>query len=195
MKKFFIFVIGFLTLISCSEKAAPVVEAIESNKQRVVVAEKLGEGKYYKDFIASIKNKDCKSIQNVSDDTVYFSAGERTNAIFRRKNGFLEDKHKFSLCDLFFDTKIMQRKIAVLFETEELEPSFISPLEWLNKSKKISFLAMEATSDGDEVNVAFLGGRYFYPEEPYRNSRDLDFLFRCPNGFQKKCYLYSYTAY
>lgn len=101
----------------------------------------------------------------------------------------------FSVCELFFDTMTVQKKIAILFNTDEIEPSFISPRDWVKKSMEIRFIAMEATSDGDEVNIVFLGGRYFHTEDHYRNSRDLDFLFRCPEGFHKKCFLYSYTLH
>ncbi|TGL54507.1 hypothetical protein EHQ59_06495 [Leptospira kemamanensis] len=163
--------------------------------QEIIPDKVLGEGKYFRDFLTAIKNQDCKSVLSVLDDTVYFSTGERTDGIFRRKDRFFEEKHKFLICDLFFETRTLQKKIAILFDTNQIEPSFVSPRDWLEKSMEIRFITMEGGSNGDEVNIVFLGGRYFHPEDHFRNSRDLDFMFRCPSGFQKKCYLYSFTVY
>lgn len=195
MKTFCKFLIILFAIVSCSENEKSVSKApLPKGKQQVIVDKELGDGKYYKEFLLSVENNDCKAIQDNLDDIVYFGISDirDTSFIFKRTNGYLEDRNNFSICDLFFNSSIMQKRVSLLLPDNDIIKSLISPREWLTKSKKIRLIAMEKVG---EVDIAFFGGRYSNQEEPFNNSRDLDIWFRCPEGFQKKCYLYSYTAY
>jgi hypothetical protein len=193
MKRILVILIGINILFYCSEKNAPSVQPIEQKEQQIVVDKELGEGKQFKEFLNSIRTKNCNGIVSNLDDTVYLSLGEGIDAEFRRKDKFREQKWGYSICDLFFDRGVLPSKFGRPAPVYSEDPYFLNSAHWLEKSIEIRFIAMKATSSGDEVNAAFFGGRHYYPDQPGRTSRDVDFLFRCPNGFQEKCYLYSYS--
>lgn len=190
MRRLSIFLIGFSFMFACTEKENPKALPSEPAGLKIIVDDELGDGAYFKDFLDAIKNKDCKHILSMLDEKVHFSLGEGTNAIFSGKTGYREEKLKFSICDLFFDSIIVKQRVIDILETNDFEYEYGSPRDWLDKSREIRFITMEEKNGGSKVNVVFLGGRSFKPEA---ESRDVDFLFSCPDGFMKKCFLYSFS--
>lgn len=190
MRRLSIFLIGFSFMFACTEKENPKDLPSKPAGSKIIVDAELGDGAYFNEFLEAIKNNDCKQILSKLDDKVYFSLGENSNAMFSRKTGYQEEKLKFSICDLFFDSNIVQQRVIEIFETNDFEYEYGSPRDWLDKSRKIRFITMEEKNGGSKVNIVFLGGRSFKPEA---ESRDVDFLFSCPDGFMRKCFLYSFS--
>ncbi|MBM9592373.1 hypothetical protein JWG41_18160 [Leptospira sp. 201903075] len=193
MKLIYLLVLLGIFLNSCSEKEISLeINPEEEKKQRIVIDKKLGEATYFKEFLSTIKNKDCITLLNYFDDTVNFSFGERQNGTFQRSTSFLEVKYLFSACDLFFDSTEMRRRLSFLGGNSLSNLHFSSPLDMLEKSLEIRFLATEGENKESEVDLALIGGLIQRPET---HSRKVDFKFRCPDGFLRKCYMYTFTFY
>ncbi|TGK48735.1 hypothetical protein [Leptospira bouyouniensis] len=195
MKQLSMLLIFPFLMLSCFKTEQSVDKTIETKLEpKIIVDKEIGDGHFYKEFIQNIKSNDCKAIQDNLDEEVYYYLSDFRDVsfTFKKIDRYLEKHNKFSICDLFFNSTIMQTRFRVLLPSnEEIIKSLISPRDWLNKSRRIRFIGMK----NKEVDVAFFGGRYFHPAEPYNDSRDLDIWFRCPSGFDQKCFLYSITAY
>ncbi|MDZ4725653.1 MAG: hypothetical protein SH817_05825 [Leptospira sp.] len=192
MKRLTLTLIYMLCFTFCSKSKDAQDLQSAPKTQQIIIDKELGEGEKFNEFLNIIKIRDCNLIKKVLDEKVYFSLGEGIAGEFSQSNNHQEKTYNISLCDLFFDSDILQERISVLDGTNKKNNYFQSPSYWLEKSPEIRFIAMDETSAGNgrKVNVAFFGGRY---SKPNTSSRNVDFMFRCPNGFREKCFLYSFS--
>lgn len=170
-------------VFNCSE-----TKTKEPKKLRFTIDEKLGEAIYLKQFVEAIKNQDCVSLLKNLDEKVEFQFGERKISAFEHENAYLETNFLFSICNLFFDTKVMRERLLLLGGTSLSNLEYLSPLAVLEKSPEIKMIASETKEQ--DVKVIFGGAM----NERFETiSRDVEFKFHCPNGFQNQCLLFYFS--
>lgn len=185
MKRLTLTLIYMLCFTFCSKSKEAQDLQSAPKTQQIIIDKGLGQGTQFMEFLNAIRIKNCAGIISNLDDSVILSFGEGIEVEFIRRDLFKERKRGFTVCDLLFETKELYNYL----EDSMIESSSF----WLGKSSEIRFIAMDETSAGygKKVNVALFGGRY---SKPNTSSRDVDFMFRCPIGFNKKCFLY-YVSY
>jgi hypothetical protein len=186
--RIYIVLASLLFISACNKTEITSELEKEKNHPLLKIDPKLNDGIQFKTFINIIDSKDCNSLKLILYDRFSIGLGEGNLAEFMKHNKYLESKYQFSVCDMFFDTDILQTRIALLDETNEKQKYYKSPYELLSRSKEINVHAYGIVRpNGDlEVGVAFFGVRVNRAD--YK-SHDVSFMFRCPRGYLEKCYL------
>ncbi|TGN14193.1 hypothetical protein [Leptospira ilyithenensis] len=156
-----------------------------SFESKVKIRAELGTGDQFKDFLKIIQSKNCANVTEILDTKFIFNRGGIKDIFeFKRKNKYKEKKHGFHVCDLFFDSKTMIERIAIIDQSELTQPFCKSPFELLSTSKGISIHGDDSENRKD-VFVNF----YSRKKGSQIDSNDAILLFSCPRGFNFKCYL------
>lgn len=187
MYKLFIILIVIAFSLRCSNNFFSGDSKDTPREPKFTIDSKLGEAKYFKEFLLSIKSKDCVLLQNYLDDRVYFHVGENKKGTFERSNAYLESKYLFSVCNLFFETKTMRDRLSLIGETSLSNLHYFSPSDMLQTSQEIRFTYEKK---GNIVGIEFIAGQANRPESL---SKKLEFIFRCPKGIANPCFINSFS--
>lgn len=185
MKSILIQLLILLMVFNCSE-----TKTEEPKKLRFTIDKELGEAIYLKQFVEAIKNQNCVSLLKNLDEKVEFQFGERKIRTFEHENAYLESNFLFSICNLFFDTKVMRERLLLLGGTNLSNLQYLSPLGVLEKSPEIKMIISETKEQEKDVKVIFSGAMNDRFESI---SRDVEFKFHCPIGFQNQCLLFYFS--
>lgn len=187
MKKICFVITVFVFFLRCSDNYFLGGKKDTPEEPKISIDNKLGDAKYFKEFLTSIKAKDCVSLLNYFDDQVNFQFGENQKGTFERSNAYLESKYLFSVCNLFFETKTMRDRLTLIGGTSLSNLQYFPPSELLKTSHEIQFTLKK---NGNKVAIVFIAGQANHPESL---SQKLEFIFRCPNGNTNRCFMNSFS--